>query len=125
MRVILLYDANIVRVMLADGRVLDVLRDARCAHRRFAGYCAPAYRLLRVATLPGSLPVGTFGLPGEPEIEAQLGPIHAFRGECVLVELVPAAIEWRVAMVETQAQALARAESEILRLVGRARSTVH
>lgn len=119
----MLYDPNIVRVMLADGRFIDVPRDARCAHRRFAGYSAPTYRLLRVATPPGSLPVGTFGRPGEPEIEAQLGPVHAFRGEFVLVELVPSAIEWRLAMVETQAQALARAESELLRLAGGTRTT--
>jgi hypothetical protein len=121
-----LYDPNIVRVMLADGRVLDVPRDARCAFQRFAAYSAPSYWLLRVASPPGSLPLGTFGRPGAPEFEAHFGPIHAFRGECVLVELSPMAAEWSVAMVETEAQALARAESEILRLAStRMRAAVH
>lgn len=119
----LFYDPNIVRVMLADGHVIDVPRETRCAHRRFASYRAPAYRLLGVAASVGSLPMGTFGRPGEEAIEAELGPVHAFRGECVLIELSPSTTEWRVGMVETQAQALARAESEILRLAGRASAT--
>lgn len=121
----MLYDPNIVRVMLVDGRVLDLPRDTRCAHRRFASFSVPSYLLLRVSTPPGSLPVGTFGRPGEPEIDAPLGPIHAFRGEFVLMELSPGIAEWYVGLVETQAQALARAESEILRLAGMASLAVH
>ena len=70
--------------------------------------------------------MGTFSRPGEPEFEAQLGPIDAYRGEYVLVELSPLVPEWSLAMVETQAQALARAEQEILRLASaRGRAMVH
>jgi hypothetical protein len=95
----------------------------RCQGERTDG--APSYALVRLDTSPVGLPVGVFALPGVPEFEAQLGPAHAFRGELVLVELQPGAAQWWVSLVETQAQALARAESEILRLVARPSSSLH